>query len=156
MTSTHSTSTSRFVFFVLGLGLSIFGVLHSITGYPGPTVFVRFARELPTLEAVASFGMGIAAVLLGLALLVPCLLRLRCRRQPPPLYLISNGQYAGRPLSAGRRVPVRDDDLELDGFVDDAIQGTGSDYGGAFGGGYPTGQQGNGEYDQRGQAGSYR
>ena len=65
---------------VLGLALAVFGIFHAIAAYPAPNVFDAVGRDLPMLGALASFGAGVALVIVGLMLLVPWILRLRKRR----------------------------------------------------------------------------
>lgn len=151
MTSTKTTASvfRTIVFFLLGLTLSAFGVYYSINRYPGPDNFARFSDALPTISAVASFGLGIVASLVGLILLVPSFMRLRRRQRPQQrVYPGARSQYADRSIPVMRPAPGRrDEDLDMDpdGFG-------GDDHRGGFGGR----QHNNGDYEERPWAGSYR
>jgi hypothetical protein len=79
----------------LGIALACFGVVHSVSAYPGPEPFDRLAADLPQLRAVLSFALGVLAALAGLALLILSIRRLRTCRQNPPGMLLRPGQGGG-------------------------------------------------------------
>jgi hypothetical protein len=146
---TRSSAVRPIAFFVLGFALAAFGLFHSVNGYPAPGVFDRFADELPTVTAVASFAVGILAALVGLALLVPSIIRLRVRRPDNRADPFGGaGAYDRRNMPASRQVPARREDefdQDPDGFA-------GDDYRGGYGGPHHE----NGDYEQRRWASSYR
>jgi hypothetical protein len=112
---------------------------------------------MPVLWAVASFAIGIAAALAGLALLLPSVLRLGRRRQPrPSAYPGPMSPYGDRGFSARRQAPVRyEDDFDPDGLGEEDYQGAGIGYGGGYG---DDGDRlhDNGTLDDRRRAGIYR
>src|SRR4051812_18072690 len=64
------TSLIRSVFaFALGLALAFFGLVHSVTHYPGRTAFAGLVAALPTVGAVLFFALGVLACLTGAGLL---------------------------------------------------------------------------------------
>ena len=68
---------------VLGLILSFFGLFHSITRFPPPTVFSQLAIMLPTLGTVLFFALGVSGFVVGVLMLVLSarrLIRLECRQ----------------------------------------------------------------------------
>lgn len=68
-----------FLSIVVGLALACYGLIFSITRYPGQAAFDQLASDLPTLGAVLFFISGVAAVLVGLVVLVLSVRRLRAR-----------------------------------------------------------------------------
>lgn len=64
---------------LIGLVLSAYGLLHTISGYPGTDVFSRIMADLPTLVAVLTFVLAILATAIGLIVLIVSLRRLRRR-----------------------------------------------------------------------------
>ena len=70
-----------FVFALLGLAFAAFGIFHAASAYPGPEILGRFSDALPTFTAVISFAFAILAILVGLALLIPSLIRLAQQRR---------------------------------------------------------------------------
>jgi hypothetical protein len=150
MTSNKTTASlfRTIVFFMLGLALSAYGLFQSVSRYPSADNLARFTDALPTISAVASFGLGIVASLVGLVLLVPSIIHLRGRKQPQErMFPTSLTPYADRGAPARRPVPSRreeDFDMDPDGC-------SGDDYRGGFGGR----QHDNGEYDERPWANSY-
>jgi hypothetical protein len=74
------TSIVQAIFaFVLGLVLSLLGIVHSFSKYPGAKAFAAFIAGLPSLGSVLFFVLGIAAALAGLILLFTSVRRLRHR-----------------------------------------------------------------------------
>jgi hypothetical protein len=65
----------------LGLALSVYGLTHSAHHYPGTTGFYALWQSLPALSSVLVFGLGIVAVLSGLALVMTAAQGLRQRSQ---------------------------------------------------------------------------
>jgi hypothetical protein len=55
---------------LIGLALAIYGTLHTITHYPGAAAFAVLWASLPSLGTIAIFGLGIAAVITGVLLLI--------------------------------------------------------------------------------------
>ena len=55
---------------IVGLMLAIYGVVHTITRYPGASSFAQFWASLPGVMAVAVFFIGVVAVIAGVLLLV--------------------------------------------------------------------------------------
>src|SRR3954451_15283924 len=63
-------SLIRSVFaFVLGLALAFFGLVHSVTHYPGKSAFSGLVAALPTVGAVLFLVLGVVACLTGVGLL---------------------------------------------------------------------------------------
>jgi hypothetical protein len=62
---------------VMGLALFIYGIIHSVTRYPGSLLFSRLMESLPVVWAVGLFLIGIIVTLAGVALLLFSLRRLR-------------------------------------------------------------------------------
>src|SRR4051812_7986856 len=56
--------------FVLGLTLAFFGLVHSISKYPGSAAFSEFTALLPALGSVLFFVIGVIACLAGMVMLV--------------------------------------------------------------------------------------
>ena len=61
----------------LGLALTTYGLVHTVTRYPQPELFAQVAGNLPTLGAVFMFALGIVATLAGIVVLVLSVRRLR-------------------------------------------------------------------------------
>lgn len=54
----------------IGLALSVYGLFQSLLHAPSAHAFQAAARALPDAVAVLVFGLGIAAIVVGLVLLV--------------------------------------------------------------------------------------
>ena len=64
---------------LLGIALTIFGLIHSISRYPGPAAFEQLANCTPALGAVLLFALGVVGTLSGVTVLLFSLRRLRFR-----------------------------------------------------------------------------
>lgn len=64
---------------VMGVVLALFGVIHSVSRYPGAQVFGQLMTSLPALGSVLFFALGILAAVAGLVMLVLSQRRLRHR-----------------------------------------------------------------------------
>lgn len=64
---------------LLGIALAIYGLLHSVSTYPGEDTFARLATDLPSLAAVLVFVLCVLAATAGAIVLVLSLRRLRLR-----------------------------------------------------------------------------
>jgi hypothetical protein len=62
---------------LVGLALSIYGIVHCITRYPGPEAFRHLVDSLPVVGAVLLFALGIAAAVVGALVLVLSFRRLQ-------------------------------------------------------------------------------
>ena len=143
--------------FVAGLAMAGFGLLRSITTYPGQDAFTRFATALPTVTAVASFALAVLAALAGLLLLLPTLLRLRRHqpRQPQPVTLPASRSDYGvrvpplRPLPLRQEADPNHEPEEEEHTLVDYMAGTGSGYGGAYDDGSTVRRHNNGDDARR-------
>ena len=91
------------VFKLIGLALAVFGIYSAVKTYPAPGEFAAWTKAMPMLGAMLAFCLSIAAVVVGLAMLMPALWRLR-RRQVRSASFIAVNTYARVP--APRLVPV--------------------------------------------------
>ena len=74
------TSIVQSIFaFLLGLALSLLGIVHSFSKYPGARAFAAFVAGLPSLGSVLFFVLGIVAAMAGIILLFTSVRRLRHR-----------------------------------------------------------------------------
>src|SRR4051812_21221989 len=66
---------------LLGLALTLYGIFHAVTRYPGSDAFAQLAEALPLLARVLLFVLGIVAAAAGAVLLLCNAKRLRygCR-----------------------------------------------------------------------------
>jgi len=55
---------------LVGLGMLLYGILHSITGFPPTEVFTTFWNSLPQVVSLLVFMLGLLAVIAGVVLLV--------------------------------------------------------------------------------------
>jgi len=55
---------------LVGLGMLLYGILHSITGFPPAEVFAAFWNSLPQVISLLVFMLGVLAAIAGLILLV--------------------------------------------------------------------------------------
>lgn len=86
----------------IGLALSVYGLIHSLRHAPQATAFQAAIQAMPDALAVIVFAFGIAAIIVGIVLLVSGIKGVRSRARD------INRAY-GRPLSRnGRRRDTRD------------------------------------------------
>lgn len=80
---------------ILGLALSVYGLTHSAQHYPGYTGFYALWQSLPALSSILVFGLGIVAVLSGLALVLTAAqgLRQRYRQLDHALHLPGRARH---------------------------------------------------------------
>ena len=64
---------------LLGLALAVFGLIQTLSRYPGPGPFEQLAADATALNAVLLFAVGLIAALGGLAVLIFSIRRLRFR-----------------------------------------------------------------------------
>ena len=130
---------------LVGLSLVTFGAFATVSHYPSPGQLAIWSNALPALTAMLIFSLCIAAIIVGVALLIPMLWRLR--RSPRRRTAFSSINPYDR-VPPPRSVPVRDerdDELDPDGrgyFEDDGDR-----------------YRGNGEYrefDDRRRASAFR
>jgi hypothetical protein len=57
----------------------VFGLIQTLSRYPGPAPFEQLASDATALEAVLFFAIGLVAVIGGLAVLIFSIRRLRFR-----------------------------------------------------------------------------
>ena len=81
---------------LLGLALTIYGLVHTVTRYPDPVVFAEVASNLPTFAAVVMFVLGIVATVVGVLVLVLSVRRLRRGWRHLRVITGSRGLSAGR------------------------------------------------------------
>lgn len=55
---------------LIGLGMLLYGILHTVTGFPPAEVFTAFWNALPQVISLLVFLLGVLAVVAGLVLLV--------------------------------------------------------------------------------------
>lgn len=55
---------------LIGLGMMLYGILHSVTGFPPAEVFSTFWNSLPQVISLLVFLLGLTAAIAGLVLLV--------------------------------------------------------------------------------------
>jgi hypothetical protein len=65
---------------LLGLSLAAFGAYTAVNHYPASGELAAWARVMPTVEAMLVFGLGVAALLVGVVMLAPALWRLQQRK----------------------------------------------------------------------------
>lgn len=98
------TSLLQCVFvFLLGLALTLFGLVHSYTSFPGHTAFSQLAAAFPAMGSVLLFVLCLFASVAGIFVLVWSSRRLRyqwrflrqvtARRQPRPYH--ASGHFNG-------------------------------------------------------------
>lgn len=86
----------------IGLALSVYGLIHSLRHAPRATAFQAAIQAMPDAIAVLVFAFGIAAIIVGIVLLVSGIKGVRSRARD------INRAY-GRPLPRnGRRRDTRD------------------------------------------------
>ena len=61
---------------LLGLALSLYGLFHAVTRFPGHAAFSQLSGALPSLGAVLFFVLGLLAVAAGVWVLVVSVRRL--------------------------------------------------------------------------------
>lgn len=66
---------------LIGIALSLFGVIHTVSSYPGSNTFHQFAVCLPALGSVLFFFLCILAAVAGVFVLIWSVRRLRYRWQ---------------------------------------------------------------------------
>ncbi len=64
---------------LIGLALSLYGLVHSSHYYPGQANLYRLWQSLPALSSVIVFALGVAAVAIGLAMVMVAIQGLRKR-----------------------------------------------------------------------------
>jgi hypothetical protein len=57
---------------LLGLVLSIFGIVHTVTCFPGLRTFAAVWSSLPALATVSVFVLGLVVAAVGILLLACC------------------------------------------------------------------------------------
>ena len=149
-------STIRtFMLAFLGFAFAMFGIIQAADSYPSPSTISHFTDALPTMAAVFSFAFGVVAAIIGLALLLPSLYRLRRRSLNHPLHNAPQGMFGDRHIAGPRSVA-----MHHGGFDNNPDDYDGEDYGNGAGGEYAHAyghrHQGNGQFDQRRWAGSHR
>jgi hypothetical protein len=85
---------------LIGVALSLYGLIHSANHFPGPTHLHTLWQSLPALSAVLLFALGAMAVICGLALLFVGVQGLRRR------YRQINSAF-GRPVEFDDEVDYR-------------------------------------------------
>ena len=55
---------------LIGLGMLLYGILHSVSGFPPAEVFTTFWNSLPQVLSLLVFMLGLIAAVAGLVLLV--------------------------------------------------------------------------------------
>lgn len=87
---------------LIGLLLAAFGAYAAINNYPSPGEVRAWSKALPTLGAMLGFSLDIAAVAVGLAILLPFLWRLRrSQAQSASISAVPTYSRAPRPVPAG-------------------------------------------------------
>ena len=64
---------------LLGLALAVFGLIQTLSRYPGPAPFEQLAADATALGAVLFFAIGLLAAIGGVAVLIFSMRRLRLR-----------------------------------------------------------------------------
>lgn len=130
---------------LVGLSLVTFGAFATVSHYPSPRQLAIWSNAMPVLTAMLAFSLSIATIIVGLALLIPMLWRLR--RSPRRRAAFSSINPYDR-VPPPRSVPIRDErDDELDPDGRGYFEGDGDRY------------RGNGEYrdyDERRRASAFR
>ncbi|HET6248078.1 MAG TPA: hypothetical protein VFE47_10310 [Tepidisphaeraceae bacterium] len=139
----------------LGFAFAMFGIIQAVDSYPSPATVNHFTDALPTLTAVFSFAFGVVGAIIGLALLLPSLYRLRRRRPNHSLHGAPQGMFGDRRIAGPRPVP-----MHHEGFDNNPDAYEGDDYGsgadGEYAHAYGNRHHDNGQFDQRRWAGSRR
>ncbi|MEX2215176.1 MAG: hypothetical protein WD768_13665 [Phycisphaeraceae bacterium] len=55
---------------LIGLGLLLYGIIHSVSGFPPAQVFVTFWDSIPQMFSLLVFLLCVAAAVTGLVMLV--------------------------------------------------------------------------------------
>ena len=132
---------------LIGLSLAAFGVYAAVIHYPSTAQWTIWSNAMPALIAMLVFSVSIAAVMVGVVLLLPQLWRLRQSPRRSAAFDPIN-PYDHVPPS--RSVPVRDehdDEFDPEGRGYFEGEGDGDRY------------RGNGEYrdyDDRRRASAFR
>jgi len=86
-------------YLLLGLALAVFGLIQTLSRYPGPVAFEQLAADATALGAVLLFAIGLIAALGGVAVLLLSIRRLRFRWQY--LRQLSGSRSYGDPRDSG-------------------------------------------------------
>ena len=54
----------------VGVAMTVYGLVHSVTRFPGGDAFAALAANMPAVTSVLVFVLGIAAVVAGIVLIV--------------------------------------------------------------------------------------
>lgn len=65
-----STLFQPVVTLLIGVAMSIYGLIHSITRFPGPEAFLNLMANMPAVMSVLFFVLGVLAFVAGVVLIV--------------------------------------------------------------------------------------
>ena len=64
---------------LIGLAMTLYGIVHAVTRFPGPDAFASLVANLPAVTSVLMFVLGLLAFVAGIVLLIVGIRNLRRR-----------------------------------------------------------------------------